>query len=203
MARYTNMGKKRFLQATPYEYKPVELPKGASGDGRPKFSEYQKKKRSEHRRVRRQVKRQTDKFCFGCRKQGHILQDCPESGNSKAICFRCGSTEHTLSSCAKKGPLEFATCFICKAKGHLASKCPDNPKGLYPRGGGCKLCSSVHHFAKDCDKITREDVIRGRVASSVGAIGPDEDGFHEYSRIVSATAQKKAAKAPAKKVVSF
>ncbi|KAI5638449.1 hypothetical protein NE865_08914 [Phthorimaea operculella] len=73
--------------------------------------------------------------------------DAPEG-----VCFKCGSTEHRQFECKVQRDKEFrfATCFICKEPGHIARQCPDNPKGLYPNGGSCKLCGDVTHLRKDC-----------------------------------------------------
>jgi hypothetical protein len=49
-----------------------------------------------------------------------------------------------------EGGTTFAVCFICKQKGHLSLKCPQNPHGLYPYGGGCRVCGDKYHLAKDC-----------------------------------------------------
>ena len=38
--------------------------------------------------------------------------------------------------------------------------CPDNPKGLYPKGGGCKFCGSVEHLKADCTRKAQKDKIR-------------------------------------------
>ncbi|OAD75266.1 CCHC-type zinc finger transcription factor, partial [Phycomyces blakesleeanus NRRL 1555(-)] len=70
--------------------------------------------------------------CFGCRKTGHSVGNCPEAKQS-------GQDE-----------LPFAKCFVCKAQGHLSGQCPENSKGLYPNGGGCRFCGKVDHLAKDC-----------------------------------------------------
>jgi hypothetical protein len=39
-------------------------------------------------------------------------------------------------------------------QGHIARQCPDNPKGLYPNGGNCKLCGDVTHLRKDCPTVS-------------------------------------------------
>lgn len=55
---------------------------------------------------------------MGCREIGHLIADCPNTKNKKAlknICYNCGSSEHTLKDCKKKkdGSLKFAFCFVC------------------------------------------------------------------------------------------
>lgn len=72
-------------------------------------------------------------------------------------CYKCGSEQHRTAHCTQAPPADapsgmfpFATCFICKQNGHLARSCPDNPRGLYPEGGGCRTCGSVEHFVRDC-----------------------------------------------------
>lgn len=62
---------------------------------------------------------------------------------------------HPLTSALAASPssaagFPHAQCFVCGEKGHLSRACPDNPRGLYPNGGSCKMCGSVEHFLKDC-----------------------------------------------------
>lgn len=71
-------------------------------------------KNRERRRVDRQISKQTNKACFHCRKQGHVLADCPNRGEEEhavgnvavtqgdGICFKCGSTEHNIYKCPRK-----------------------------------------------------------------------------------------------------
>jgi len=46
---------------------------------------------------------------------------------------------------------------VCGQKGHLAKACPDNPKGLYPKGGGCRFCGSVEHLKSECPRKAVKD----------------------------------------------
>lgn len=66
-------------------------------------------------------------YCFGCRKAGHRLSECPEKGQAFAagvevgegvgrVCFNCGSTEHRLANCKKprvNGACARPTCLAC------------------------------------------------------------------------------------------
>ncbi|EDQ89554.1 uncharacterized protein MONBRDRAFT_32358 [Monosiga brevicollis MX1] len=160
MGRQGRMKKSKVNEASAWdELKPeAEAPRrGANADEGGKRVRSQtdaaKAKRREHRRQRRLRMKARDLTCFGCRQRGHTLETCPAS--QTGICFRCGSTEHTTAKCTVKVPagqpqFPYATCFICKGKGHLSRECPDNPKGLYPDGGGCGFCGSVEHFKRDC-----------------------------------------------------
>ncbi|ETN69795.1 zinc knuckle [Necator americanus] len=68
----------------------------------------------EKRRIGRQITKQINKACFHCRKQGHVLADCPSRGeddhavgnlsgmHGDGICFKCGSTEHNIYKCPRK-----------------------------------------------------------------------------------------------------
>ncbi len=51
-------------------------------------------------------------FCFGCRRAGHRLAECPVKGQAFVagvevaegvgrVCFNCGSTEHRLQNCRR------------------------------------------------------------------------------------------------------
>ncbi|CAH0774453.1 unnamed protein product [Bemisia tabaci] len=112
----------------------------------------------ERRKAEKALQREMKNVCYNCRKSGHFVQDCPEYKKSvneptveTGICYKCGSTEHTSHECRlKHGSFRFAKCFICNEQGHISRECPDNPRGIYPKGGACKGCGDVTHFAKDC-----------------------------------------------------
>merc|ERR1712198_725963 len=116
----------------------------------------------ERRKAEKTLARSKKLVCFNCREPGHMLADCPNKNDltrdtmpgAAGHCFKCGSLEHTSKDCKSKLKREnayrFAVCFICKQEGHLAKACPDNPKGLYPNGGGCVFCGSAEHLKRDC-----------------------------------------------------
>ena len=66
----------------------------------------------------------------------------------KTLCYNCGSAEHSVHDC-KAPPSEggaafrFASCFVCGEKGHISRECPQNAKGIYVKGGCCKLCQGA------------------------------------------------------------
>lgn len=135
-----------------------QLKQNMVNKGIPK-SEVMRTIKLERRRAEKALTRMKKDVCYNCRKGGHNLSDCPELKSKisgvefgDGICFKCGSTEHRSVECKvqKDQGFRFATCFICKEQGHIARQCPDNPKGLYPNGGGCKLCGDVTHLRKDC-----------------------------------------------------
>ena len=132
--------------------------------------------RSEARRLKRKAIRESDKECFVCRQTGHLSQDCPENiQNEEAksvsrICYRCGRIDHSLKDCKKppvkrrrdssgddsdddeireKEFLPFAKCYVCQQSGHLAGFCPQNERGIFPNGGGCKLCGIYPIYCLD------------------------------------------------------
>ncbi|KAJ8715192.1 hypothetical protein PYW08_005173 [Mythimna loreyi] len=126
-------------------------------------SEVQRTMKLERRRAEKALARMKREVCYNCRKGGHVLSDCPElkskipGDTADGVCFKCGSTEHRQFECKvqreESKEFRFATCFICREPGHIARQCPDNPKGLYPNGGACKLCGDVTHLRKDCPTV--------------------------------------------------
>ncbi|RIA90579.1 hypothetical protein C1645_150537 [Glomus cerebriforme] len=59
-------------------------------------------KKSEKRRLRRIKERQNKTICFGCRKNGHSVKDCPDAKEQGiGMCYNCGSTEHNAKDCKK------------------------------------------------------------------------------------------------------
>ncbi|CAG9564548.1 unnamed protein product [Danaus chrysippus] len=141
-----------------------ELKKSMIQKGIPK-SEVQRTMKLERRRAEKALARVKREVCYNCRKGGHNLSDCPDLkshipgvDSAEGVCFKCGSTEHRQFECKvqKDKEFRFATCFICKEPGHIARQCPDNPKGLYPNGGSCKLCGDVTHLRKDCPTMNEK-----------------------------------------------
>lgn len=139
-----------------------ELKNNMIKKGIPK-SEVQRTMKLERRRAEKALARMKREVCYNCRKGGHVLSECPDlkskipsADAAEGVCFKCGSTEHRQFECKVQRDKEFrfATCFICKEPGHIARQCPDNPKGLYPNGGSCKLCGDVTHLRKDCPTLT-------------------------------------------------
>ncbi len=145
------------------------------------------------------------------------------------ICYKCGSTEHRIQACpklkaflpvggAKKntkidfgklGELPYANCYVCNKSGHLASYCPESTKGLYPQGGSCRECGSVHHFVSDCPEKEKAKMMRhrsdgqgggnGSNASSSDSVAIDQflEGEHQGDE------EKVAKKTKKRKVVQF
>lgn len=114
----------------------------------------------QRRSAEKTLTRARKKVCFNCRRSGHPLSECPSlnQGEGTGICFKCGSTEHTHFECkvVRKQEFKFAQCFICKEQGHISNQCPDNPRGLYPKGGACKLCGDVTHLKRFCPTLPNQ-----------------------------------------------
>jgi len=169
----------------------------------------------ERRIAEKKLARAKKLVCFNCRQPGHMLADCPTAAAapglhdhgrpSTGICFKCGSLDHLSKDCHSKqkreGAYSFANCFICKQDGHLAKACPDNPKGLYPKGGGCVFCGSVEHLKRDCKRKVEKDLSAGIKVETMGD-NIEEESVHISSRPF---VKKKKSKDDAKmsKVVAF
>lgn len=155
-------------------------------------SEVQRTMKLERRRAEKALARMKREVCYNCRKGGHVLSDCPDlkskipsADAAEGVCFKCGSTEHRQFECKVQRDKEFrfATCFICKEPGHIARQCPDNPKGLYPNGGSCKLCGDVTHLRKDCPTLTdkkEESTVKLHTLNSSENI---EDVVHQSNKL--------------------
>ncbi|KAL5463337.1 hypothetical protein EMCRGX_G032229 [Ephydatia muelleri] len=99
------------------------------------------------------------KRCRFCRKVGHVMEKCREWTDKSKICYKCGSGEHNVSDCkttVPPGHYPFAKCFICGEIGHLSRTCSQNPRGLYPEGGGCWHCGSVEHLRTNCPQHLKQ-----------------------------------------------
>jgi len=88
---------------------------------------------------------------------------------------------------------------------HSERKCSlaDNPKGLYPKGGGCRFCGSVEHLKSDCPRKVEKDArSEVRVARAVGEFVDEVEELPDRS--APGLEKKKAARGrPISKVVSF
>ncbi|KNC79231.1 hypothetical protein SARC_08366 [Sphaeroforma arctica JP610] len=174
MTRFARYGHKKVSNATPWS--------ALKGGQQPEKN----MTKAERDNMRRRERRQKGKPCYNCRGMGHASAKCPEKvEGGQVLCYRCGSNEHNIHACKKKmqqGEAEFpfAVCYICKQKGHLTRACPDNPKGLYPNGGGCKTCQSVEHLSQNCPEKNK---IRSRNNIQISTIdvnaAGDDDDTHE------------------------
>jgi len=169
--------------------------------------------KKERRIAEKNLARSKKLVCFKCRMPGHMLADCPQAEDldkrpSSGLCFKCGSLEHTSKDCKLKRSGEnaynFASCFICKQEGHLAKACPDNPKGLYPKGGGCIFCGSVEHLKRDCPRKVEKDLKSGVKVAMMSDNVEDEPSFdrHLHSSGGGSAAKKRRKDRP-EKIVSF
>ncbi|XP_026495751.2 zinc finger CCHC domain-containing protein 9-like [Vanessa tameamea] len=170
-----------------------ELKKNMIKKGIPK-SEVQRTMKLERRRAEKALARVKREVCYNCRKGGHNLSDCPDLkanipgvDSAEGVCFKCGSTEHRQFECKVQRDKEFrfATCFICKESGHIARQCPDNPKGLYPNGGCCKLCGDVTHLRKDCPTVNNK-----KEETSIKLQTLDDDNIEDLGYQAKSVAQE-------------
>jgi len=187
-----------------------KLYKQLKGTGMPK-QELEATMKKERRIAEKSLARSKKLVCFNCREPGHMLADCPnaraeESDLGHAAsghCFKCGSLEHTSKDCKSKLKREnayrFAVCFICKQEGHLAKACPDNPKGLYPKGGGCVFCGSVEHLKRDCPRKVEKDMKQGVRVGMIGDNNLEDEQVYDTAKMI----KKKKKVIKEKKVVVF
>jgi len=131
--------------------------------GKATQAEMKKVLKRERRKAENSLANFSKKVCFQCREPGHRLSECPKAKVNETVgkCYKCGSKDHTSKTCVSKlkgaDAYKFADCFVCGQKGHLAKACPDNPKGLYPNGGGCRFCGSVEHLKSECPRKSVKD----------------------------------------------
>jgi len=169
-------------------------------------SEIKEVLKRERRRAEKYLAKSKKNVCFQCREPGHVLNDCPQIKMSQnkgkmGNCFKCGSNEHTSKNCESKlkggDAYRFAECFVCKQTGHLAKACPDNPKGLYPKGGGCRFCGSVEHLKSECPRKSQKD------ARSEVRVMKQSDHAHLEDEPIQQFKPKFVPKKKQQKIVSF
>lgn len=165
----------------------------------------------ERRNAEKELAKSKKMVCYNCRQPGHFLSDCPQAQHStKTVkdqvgqCFKCGSNEHTAKECQSKRKggeaYSFAVCFVCQETGHLAKACPDNPRGMYPKGGGCRFCGSVEHLKSECPRKAQKDERDEVRADRLDGTNIEDEPCLKRPR-THATTNGSAKKA--KKVVSF
>merc|ERR1712142_304899 len=182
-----------------------KLYKQLKGSGMPK-EELEATIKRERRIAEKSLARSKKLVCFNCRAPGHMLSDCPNAKTdigqgASGHCFKCGSLEYTSKDCKSKlrreNAYRFAVCFICKEEGHLAKACPDNPKGLYPKGGGCIFCGSVEHLKRDCPRKVEKDLKQGVRIGMLGDNNLEEEINYDMTAKVKPNTIKK------RKIVAF
>ncbi|RHY33165.1 hypothetical protein DYB32_001806 [Aphanomyces invadans] len=112
-------------------------------------------------------------------------------------------------------------CWICGASDHRkqdCTQCPLSEKGIYPKGGCCKVCQSKMHLAKDCphkdgpqntkkvfeDDDDIDDSLRGTAPNLLGGDALDNDrDFIEDNEDEDSKPVAVAKVARTKKVVKF
>ncbi|KAF8938944.1 hypothetical protein BGZ58_011088 [Dissophora ornata] len=94
--------------------------------------------------------------CHNCKKEGHIMSDCPEGRRDIerseyfGKCYNCGSEDHRTRHCQE--PRKVITCRNCGQEGHMSRDCsePEAPTV-------CNRCNEEGHFSRDCTQ-PRTDV---------------------------------------------
>lgn len=196
MTRFTNAGVRKGTNANKHESDPEK-------------KRYKNDKRTNLRRLKRIRERNDTKICFGCRENGHSVENCLKIQNddknksvyyNKKVCYKCGSKLHTLYKCKlwikskNSDELPYASCFICKSVGHLAVKCPSNEHGLYPNGGSCHLCKSTTHLAVNCDISANKKIDKGLGTTFIGQSNPHQNPDDDDLHITLINEKEKAAK---------
>ena len=157
----------------------------------------------ERRKAEKNLANVKKNVCYHCRESGHLLSECPKISEKIGKCFKCGSSEHTSKDCVSKlkgaDAYKFADCFVCKQKGHLAKACPDNPKGLYPKGGGCRFCGSVEHLKSECPRKSVKDA-KNHVTAKRHS---DKDNIEEEVDLQAPKIKSAKKKPKQSKVVNF
>ena len=162
-------------------------------------AEMKKVLKKERRKAEKALANFKKNVCYHCRESGHTLNKCPKKSDKVGSCFKCGSKNHTSRNCVSKlkgaDAYKFADCFVCGQKGHLAKACPDNPKGLYPNGGGCRFCGSVEHLKSECPRKAVKDAKIHLTANSHSANDNiEEEGDLNEPRIQFIHKKQKKAK---------
>ncbi|KAI9025153.1 hypothetical protein CLU79DRAFT_744314, partial [Phycomyces nitens] len=113
MTRYTKLERKKHDNPATGAFdvkplvpkKPTEGGNGYQGRGEKRKSYGRDERASnenEKRKKRRDLRKEKGTVCFGCRKTGHSVNNCPEAKQSgQGICYNCGTTEHSLKNCKK------------------------------------------------------------------------------------------------------
>lgn len=166
-------------------------------------AEMKKVLKKERRKAEKSLANVKKNVCYKCREPGHQLSQCPKISEKIGKCFKCGSSEHTSKDCVSKlkgaDAYKFADCFVCKQKGHLAKACPDNPKGLYPKGGGCRFCGSVEHLKSECPRKSVKDA-KNHVTAKRHS---DKDNIEEEVDLQAPKIKSAKKKPKQSKVVNF
>lgn len=90
--------------------------------------------RSEARREKRQIERDSQTRCFACRGMGHAAKDCPQSLNANSTALSSSQTEEEalaeggegierLANGLLTGKETVGICFRCGSKDHILAKC--------------------------------------------------------------------------------